>query len=190
MSKFSHIAGQNDGAVLVTGAGGFGASWLVLALCDLGFSEVRAVDLSPTVPTAVDKRAVYSRVDITDAAAVEKAMHGVRTVFHMAALVPYNLPRAYRADALQRVNVQGTANVVNAAKAAGVRQLIYASSTGVVFRGADIANGDESTPVPEDTSLLNDAYSKSKAVSMCGKRAGESLNLHAQFAFSDLHTMR
>jgi nucleoside-diphosphate-sugar epimerase len=56
-------------------------------------------------------------------------------VWHAAALVPYNLPRAYGAAALHAVNTVGTARVWDAAVAAGVRQFVLASSTGVVFAG-------------------------------------------------------
>ncbi|KAJ7433102.1 3-beta hydroxysteroid dehydrogenase/isomerase family-domain-containing protein [Mycena latifolia] len=49
----------------------------------------------------------------------------------------------------QRVNVDGTRNVIEAAKAAGVKKLIYHGSSGVVFDGRDIVNGDESLPYPK-----------------------------------------
>jgi sterol-4alpha-carboxylate 3-dehydrogenase (decarboxylating) len=47
------------------------------------------------------------------------------------------------------VNVDGTRNVIEASRAAGVHKLIYHSSSGVVFDGHDIVNGDERLPYPK-----------------------------------------
>jgi len=48
-----------------------------------------------------------------------------------------------------RVNVEGTKSVIAVAKAAGVPKLIYHGSSGTVFDGRDIVNGDESLPYPK-----------------------------------------
>jgi 3beta-hydroxy-delta5-steroid dehydrogenase/steroid delta-isomerase len=157
--------------VLVTGAQGFAARFLVSRLLDEGFA-VRAGDVVPprTGPLGEaipDARAEAVRLDITDTAAVEAAVRGCVAIFHFAALVPYNLGARFAASDLHRVNVGGTQTLLRAGEAAGVRHFLYASSTGVVFSGTDIANGSEdcrgadahtSAPVP-----LNDAYSESKA---------------------------
>lgn len=67
---------------------------------------------------------------------------GVTAVFHVGALVPYNLSQAYGRDALMAVNVQGTRNLLTAAIACGsVKRFLLASSTGVTFGGEDIAGG-------------------------------------------------
>lgn len=150
--------------VLVTGSNGYFASWLVRALCDVGFSAVIAGDLTlPAVPPHPQAQLV--RLDVTDSASVDAAVGGgVRTVFHCAALVPFNLSRRYGTANLQHINVDGTRNVVNACSSAGVRRLVYLSSTGASFRGADIAGGDEVTALPPDApEEANDAYSASKA---------------------------
>ena len=68
-----------------------------------------------------------------------------------------------------KVNVDGTRAVINAAVAAGVRELVYTSSAGVVFDGKDVINLDERTPYPEKPF---DAYNDSKA-------KGEALVLEA-----------
>ena len=151
--------------VLVTGSNGYFASWLVRALCDIGFTNVIAGDIAGSF--VLPATAQYTRLDVTDASSIEAALRrsgGVRTVFHCAALVPFNLSRRYTADEIRRVNVVGTANVVRAARANGVRNLIYASSTGVSFRGKDIEGGDEITaPPPDGERESNDVYSASKA---------------------------
>ncbi|KAF9454731.1 C-3 sterol dehydrogenase [Macrolepiota fuliginosa MF-IS2] len=59
-----------------------------------------------------------------------------------------------------KVNVDGTKTVIGAAVAVGVRKLVFTSSAGVVFNGADIVNVDERLPYPE---VPLDAYNDSKA---------------------------
>ncbi|KAL4244680.1 hypothetical protein ABKN59_010242 [Abortiporus biennis] len=59
-----------------------------------------------------------------------------------------------------KVNVDGTKAVIAAAQACGVRKLVYTSSAGVVFNGADIIDVDERAPFPEKAM---DAYNESKA---------------------------
>jgi sterol-4alpha-carboxylate 3-dehydrogenase (decarboxylating) len=64
-------------------------------------------------------------------------------------------------DALYwRVNVDGTKAVIDAAIACGVPKLVFTSSAGVVFSGADLINIDERAPAPE---RALDAYNESKA---------------------------
>ena len=150
--------------VLVTGSNGYFASWLVRALCDVGFEKVFAGDL--TIPLlAIHPKAKSIVLDVTSCASIEAALTcGARTVFHCAALVPFNLSRRYSPADLRRVNIEGTEHVLRACRAAGVRRLICASSTGVSFRGADIAGSDEdSASPPKDLNDANDDYSASKA---------------------------
>jgi len=148
--------------IVVTGASGYLGSWLVCNLVQAGFSDVVAADLRPCKDVPAAARVVH--LDVTNTASVEAAVVGVKTVVHIAAIVPYNMPRTFGERELRRVNVDGTAAMLDAAARAGCRQFIYASSTGAVFCGADIAAGSETTcPVPSDTRCLNDPYSRSKA---------------------------
>ncbi|KAK7690118.1 hypothetical protein QCA50_006766 [Cerrena zonata] len=59
-----------------------------------------------------------------------------------------------------KVNVDGTAAVIAAAQAVGIRKLVYTSSAGVVFNGQNLINVDERLPYPEKAM---DAYNESKA---------------------------
>ena len=63
-------------------------------------------------------------IDIADRAGLERAMAGCDAVFHLAALY------SFRGDPAEfsRVNVDGTRNVVGAARRAGVRRIVYTSS--------------------------------------------------------------
>ncbi|KAI0827128.1 NAD-P-binding protein [Trametes gibbosa] len=138
---------------IVTGGAGFLGGWIVLHLIARGEDprRIRILDVRRPVrqdmlegpATEVD----FCQVDVTNAAAVEAAFRkpwadGVPdgdpepelTVFHTAAII-----RFYeRHPALQiysdRVNVQGTRNVVDAARKAGASALVYTSSGSVAVR--------------------------------------------------------
>jgi sterol-4alpha-carboxylate 3-dehydrogenase (decarboxylating) len=60
-----------------------------------------------------------------------------------------------------RVNVEGTKNVIDAAVRLRVRKLVYTSSAGVVFTGAELANAAEDMPYP---AVAMDVYNETKAL--------------------------
>jgi nucleoside-diphosphate-sugar epimerase len=72
--------------------------------------------------------------DITDPASLETAMQGVDKVYHMAA---YARLWAKDPDTFQKINVEGTRNVMEAAWNAGVRKIVYTSTAGVIGPSKD-----------------------------------------------------
>lgn len=170
--------------VLVTGACGYGASHLVRKLVETGLYRVRAVDVrlpsqsSPlaAVAEAFVEGAEYQLCDVTNAEQVKEAVQGCSTVFHLAAIVPYNLTSVFSRQRLLAVNVQGTINVIQACKdEASVRNLLLASSTGVVFQGQDVQLGREADlEAIAQSGPWNDAYSESKALAEKAVRAATS----------------
>ena len=119
-------------AFLVTGGAGFIGSALVRGLLAKGASRVAVVDNLLTgyernldeVRGSID----FHRVDIRDFDALRKAMEGVDVVFHEAAIP--SVPRSIKESVPSHdVNVNGTFNVLRAAKDAGVRRVIYAASS-------------------------------------------------------------
>lgn len=117
--------------VLVTGGAGFIGSHLAAALAAQGH-QVRVLDnLSSGRRENLTGAAVELVVgDIRDLAVVETAVSGCDLVFHQAALV--SVPQSI-AEPRQnhQVNVDGTFHVFEAARQAGVRRVIYASSAAV-----------------------------------------------------------
>jgi UDP-glucose 4-epimerase len=117
--------------VLVTGGAGFIGSHIVEAALAVGgevvvldnFSTGRSQNLDHLDSTAL--RIV--EVDIT-AASAGAYFEGVDTVFHLAALADI-VPSIQRPMDYYRSNVLGTACVVEAARRAGVRKLVYAASS-------------------------------------------------------------
>ncbi|CEP61781.1 sterol-4-alpha-carboxylate 3-dehydrogenase (decarboxylating) LALA0_S04e00496g [Lachancea lanzarotensis] len=59
-----------------------------------------------------------------------------------------------------KVNVEGTKNLLSVSKHMGVKAFVYTSSAGVIFNGQDIHNADESWPIPE---VPMDGYNETKA---------------------------
>jgi len=119
---------------LVTGAAGFIGSNLVGALTGRG-EPVRAYDNLATGHWGLVKRLVPDNslvepitADIRDAVAMARAMEGVEIVFHQAALgsVPRSVENPPETD---EVNVHGTVVVLDAARRAGVRRVIFAASS-------------------------------------------------------------
>ncbi|MDI6710302.1 MAG: NAD-dependent 4,6-dehydratase LegB [Bacillota bacterium] len=136
--------------VLVTGAGGFIGSHLVEALVDKGY-KVRAFvrynarndwGWLENVPCRREVE-VYTG-DIRDYDSVRDAMRGVETVFHLAALI--GIPYSYRSpQAYIRTNVEGTYNILQAAREEGVR--VIHTSTSEVYGTARYIPIDEEHPL-------------------------------------------
>jgi nucleoside-diphosphate-sugar epimerase len=119
--------------VLVTGGAGFIGSHLVDALVKEGAS-VRVIDDLSTgrhVNLAASAKAIdFVEGDIRDLQTVRLACGGAEVVFHLAAVG--SVPRSIKDPAhTLAVNVCGTANVFAAAREAGVKRIVYASSSSV-----------------------------------------------------------
>jgi dihydroflavonol-4-reductase len=117
--------------VLVTGATGFLGGWLVKRLLAEGL-EVRIIKRANSSLEELEglKLEIFNG-DVTDKESLLQATKGVDTVFHLAGLIGYS--RAQR-SAMERVNVEGTRNVIDACEANSVRKLVHLSS--VVAIGA------------------------------------------------------
>lgn len=117
--------------VLVTGGAGFIGSHLAQELCRHG-ETVRVLDNLSTGRQQNLARAPVEFVkgDVTDIAAVRAAVTGCEVVYHQAALV--SAPRSLTEPVENhQVNVTGFFNVLEAARQAGVRRVVYASSAAV-----------------------------------------------------------
>jgi len=126
---------------LVTGGNGFLGSHLVRALREQG-DEVRVLAQPGTDTDRIDGLgAEVSWGDLLQPETLEAACAGREVVFHLAGVVQDWGP----AELFRRVNVGGTRNLLAAAKARGVRRLVFTSSL-AVHRYAGISSGDEEQP--------------------------------------------
>jgi dihydroflavonol-4-reductase len=140
--------------VLVTGATGFLGRELVRALRARG-DEVRIL-ARPS--SRLDDLSEYVEVvhgDVLDSASVAAAVEDRDLVFHTAGMVS-TLASEHRA--MFAVNVDGTRNVLQAARAAGVQRVVYTSSSYAVGHTLDGRALDEQA-VWEDPGV---AYARSK----------------------------
>ena len=146
---------------LVTGATGFIGSEVVRQLLAEGTDvrilrrETSQMDLLGEAASRVE----HAVGDVTEPLSLVEAMEGVSHVYHAAAYVGFGGRRDR--DALFRVNVQGTAHVVDAALAAGVERLVLTSSVAALGRPVqDEVWIDESRPWQD--SRMNTLYAQSK----------------------------
>jgi dihydroflavonol-4-reductase len=110
---------------LVTGAAGFLGSHVARQLVARG-DEVRVLMRPSSTNRAIaDLSLEYVTGDLRDPASLDRAMQGVKRVFHVAA--DYRL-WAKRKQDIYDSNVGGTKNLLDAAKRAGIEQLIYTST--------------------------------------------------------------
>jgi len=126
--------------VLVTGATGFVGEHVVSQLLSRN-KEVRALYRNPSkigcqgILTEAQIEAVHwLQADVTDYFAMEDAMRGIDKVYHCAAFISYD-PR--QRDLMFKTNINGTANVVNAALHQGVKRLLHVSSIAALGRAAE-----------------------------------------------------
>ena len=130
---------------LVTGGAGFIGSHLTDALVELG-GRVRVLDdLSAGLEANLNPRAEFVHGSITDPATVAAAVEGCEVVFHLAAhgAVARSLANPLGSN---EANVTGTLTVLTAARDAGVRRLVFASSSSI-YGGADVVPTPESQPL-------------------------------------------
>lgn len=139
--------------VLVTGAAGFIGSHLCDALVELG-SDVTALvrynsrgSVGNLELLTADRRAALHVVagNVEDSNFVGSQMKGQQTVFHLAALI--GIPYSYLAPlSYVRTNVEGTLNVLEAARRCGVERVVH-TSTSEVYGTAQYTPIDEAHPL-------------------------------------------
>ncbi|HEV2388344.1 MAG TPA: SDR family oxidoreductase [Candidatus Acidoferrales bacterium] len=116
---------------LVTGGAGFIGSAVVLELVRRGESVVVIDDLSAGKESnlaAVRNRIEFLRAGVTDRDALERACHGADFAIHLAART--SVPRSVQAPLeTNTTNVDGTLNLLVAARDARVRRVVYAASS-------------------------------------------------------------
>jgi len=146
--------------ILVTGGTGFLGSYLLRLLAKTGYTNIRALK-RPNSPMAlvqtVEDQVQWIQADLLDVVDLYEAMEGVEQVYHCAGFISYD---SRDASKLQEINVQGTANVVNAALHHSVKKLLHVSSIAALGRSKKKQQIDESAQW--ERSKFNSNYGISK----------------------------
>jgi nucleoside-diphosphate-sugar epimerase len=138
--------------ILVTGGNGFLGTHLITHLLELG-KPVRALYRKdhPNI-----EGVEWVKGDVLDIHALIDAMDEVTEVYHCAAVVSFN-PKSR--DRMYKVNVEGTANVVNAALDTGVERFLHVSSIAALGRTTS------NKPITEATEWEDSKYNSHYAIS-------------------------
>jgi UDP-glucose 4-epimerase len=147
---------------LVTGGAGFIGSHLVDALVARGDEATVVDNLSSgreqNLTAAISGGATFVRADVRDGDALRQVVAETRpeAIFHLAAQVDVRVSLADPAhDA--RTNVEGTINVLEAAREAGARRVVFSSTGGAIYGETELL------PTPETVAPLPmAAYGQSK----------------------------
>jgi nucleoside-diphosphate-sugar epimerase len=144
--------------VAISGGAGFLGLHLARRLLAEGH-RVRTLDVAPLDDPELEASVDELRGDVRDPAAARRLVAGAELVVHAAAALPIRASRA----AIRSVNVDGTANVLAAAREAGVRRVLFVSS-------AAVYGVPEVHPILEDAPLVGVGHygeSKIEAERVC-----------------------
>ncbi len=156
--------------ILVTGGTGLVGSWLLLQLTQK-YDKVRAIKRKTSSmetitevfqaqtdePQILLDKIEWVEGDVMNFPALEKALNGITRVYHCAATVSFHPADRER---MMRINVEGTANLVNLSLHNKIEKFCFVSSVAAIGRSADQTHYTEDadwTPSKE-----NSWYSKSK----------------------------
>lgn len=159
--------------ILVTGGAGLLGSTLIKILLANG-KKVRATFNNNSLQIAAHPNFSEIKCDILNVYDVEDAMQDVIEVFHCAAIVSF-APKDVQK--LYKINVEGTANIVNACLNAGVRKLVHVSSVAALGRALVGTYIKENTAWNDD--LITSLYGHSKYLGELEVWRGVAEGLHA-----------
>jgi dihydroflavonol-4-reductase len=135
--------------VLVTGGTGFLGRWVVEELLAAGHRvRVLARGKSPSLE-ALGAEIVVGDVarDLEGTQPLSRAFDGVSALFHLAGFVSRDPDDGQR---MMRVHIDGTRRALEAAKAAGVRRVVLASTSGTIAVSREAVVLDERAPYPTE----------------------------------------
>jgi nucleoside-diphosphate-sugar epimerase len=145
----SHITDLNKPIILITGATGAIGPRVVHALDQAGL-RIRTFSIDTPVSGLFSQNIEVLVGDVTDKVAVQSAIQGVAAVVHMAALLHIVNPSPELCAKYERINIGGTATIVEAAIKAGVKRIVLFSTIAVYGH----SNGcvlNEMSPTHPDT---------------------------------------
>jgi len=146
--------------ILITGGTGFLGAYIIKQLVEKDYA-VRAIRRTNKLPAFIPKE-VFDTVewvegDVLDVVSLEDAMEGIDTVIHSAAIVSFFKKEQKQ---MYKINVEGTANVVNIALEKNIKRFVHISSIAALGRKVDGGHVNEEKKWEE--SKVNTHYAKTK----------------------------
>lgn len=157
---------------LVTGATGFVGSAVVLRLLKRGEAVRVLVRPGADLRNLQGLRVEIVHGDLRDPGSLDRAMDGCRRLYHVAASYKLWAPDPRE---LYETNVQGTKNILEAARKARVARVVYTSTVGALGTASDGGPGTEETPVSFQEMVGHYKRSKFLAEEVARRLAGEGL---------------
>ena len=157
---------------LVTGGAGLLGAALITQLLDQG-KKVRAIYNKTPLPNFNSINIEQLQCNILDVVGLEEAMMGIEEVYHCAAIVTFNPKRKME---MFKINIEGTANMVNIALEAGIKKMVHVSSVAALGRIREDELINETMNWTEETSNSNYGQSKYLAELEVWRGIGEGLN--------------
>jgi nucleoside-diphosphate-sugar epimerase len=157
--------------IFITGATGYIGNKLVKKLADEG-NVLHALCRNTETEVLKHPNIKIFKGDITDAASVQKAIEACEQVYHLAA---YARVWAKDPTTYYRLNVEGTKNVFDAAKNAGIKKIVFTSTAGVL-------GPSDKEPVKEEDARIGEPFteyevSKTQAEALCHEYCNK-YNMH------------
>jgi UDP-glucose 4-epimerase len=156
--------------VLITGGAGFLGSALANRLVEAGHHVRVLDDLSAGDPTLLHRRVLFTRGDVRDIPKLWTLLRDVECVFHLAARVSVPESILYPVE-YNDVNVGGTVSLMTAARDAGVKRVVLASSGTVYGEQAEQPIRESASPRPQNpyaVSKLASEYYVLAIGALCG----------------------
>lgn len=163
--------------ILITGGTGFLGAYIIKHLVNKGYA-VKAIrrensKLPFFISTDILQKVQWINGDVLDIMSLEEAMEGVDAVIHSAAKVSF---QPGEKEEMYKINVNGTANIVNIALEKNVRRFIYISSVAALGRTISGETVTEEREWQDTKTNTNYAISKHKAEMEVWRAMGEGLS--------------
>ena len=164
------------GGIFVTGGAGLVGSALLKQLLQQNEGPVKALyrNSMPLLLTDEEKKRIeWIKGDVLDASLLDEVMKDCKQVYHCAAVVSYHSSRRMQ---MYNINIEGTANMVNAALEHNIEKFVHVSSVAAIGRIRKGEHITETTEWSEETN--NSHYGKTKYLSELEvwRGIGEGLN--------------
>lgn len=166
---------DKDARIMVTGATGFIGSYILRVLVEKGYRNVVALKRKSSrmdlVQPVVDQ-VQWIEADISDVLSLEEIMKDTGAVIHAAAMVSFNRKDQHK---IYKINVEGTANLVNCCLEQKVEKFIQVSSIAVFSRRGEKQEINEDTQWDYHLPATDYAVSKYKAEMEVWRAGAEGL---------------